>query len=138
VKLTPDTNVLLRIVTNDDVAQRRVAEAELAQAEMVALSVVVLCELVWTLLRVYKHDREDVTADVRRLINADNVVVDRGAAEAGLAMMDADGDFADGVIAYEGRTLGGECLITFDKRAAALLAAEGETVKLLSASPRSP
>lgn len=58
---------------------------------------------------------------------------DRGAAEAGLAMMDAGGDFADGVIAYDG-AVWGECLVTFDRRAASLLAARGETVRLPGAA----
>ncbi len=42
---------------------------------------------------------------------APNVVVNRPAAEAGLALLDAGGDFADGVIAYEGSWLGADTLI---------------------------
>jgi hypothetical protein len=36
-------------------------------------------------------------------------VVNRGAAEAGLAMLDDGRDFADGVIAHEGRALAALC-----------------------------
>jgi hypothetical protein len=36
------------------------------------------------------------------LMNAGNVVVNRPAAEPGLAVLEAGGDFADGAIAYEG------------------------------------
>src|SRR5262245_40305699 len=79
VKITPDTNIWLRIITNDDPAQRSVAEAELNQAEVVVIPTVVLCELVWTLLRLYKYPRADVAVDVRRIINASNVVVNRAA-----------------------------------------------------------
>ncbi len=32
--------------------------------------------------------------------------------------VDAGGDFADGVIAYEGRWLGGETFVSFDRKAA--------------------
>ena len=86
---------------------------------------------------VYQQTREDIAADVRRLINASNVVVNRGAAEAGLAMLDDGGDFADGVIAHEGRALGADCLVSFDKQAVNLLTARGEAVRLLTngASP---
>jgi predicted nucleic-acid-binding protein len=52
--------------------------------------------------------------------------------EAGLALLDAGGDFADGIIAYEGRWLGAEMFVSFDKRAAKLMKAQGETVRPLS------
>ena len=45
----------------------------------------------------------------------------RPAIEAGLAMLDAGGDFADGVIAYEGRWLGAETFVSFDKKAVEML-----------------
>ncbi len=48
-------------------------------------------------------------------------------------MLEAGGDFADGVIAYEGQRLGGETLLTFDRKAAALMIASGRAVTLLSA-----
>jgi predicted nucleic-acid-binding protein len=132
VKIAADTNVLLRIVVDDDAEQRKLAEVELANAETIAIPIVVLCELVWTLLRLYQQTREDIAADVRRLINASNVVVNRGAADAGLAMLDDGGDFAEGVIAHEGRALGADCLVSFDRQAAKLLTARGEAVRLLT------
>jgi predicted nucleic-acid-binding protein len=136
VKIAAETNVLLRIVVDDDAEQCKLAEAELANAETIVIPVVVLCELVWTLLRLYKQTREDIAADVRRLINASNVVVNRGAAEAGLAMLDDGGDFADGVIAHEGRALGGDCLVSFDRVAVNLLTARGQAVRLLTNEER--
>jgi predicted nucleic-acid-binding protein len=66
------------------------------------------------------------------LINAANVAVNRPAVEAGLAMLDAGGDFADGIIAYEGSWLGAEIFVSFDKTAAKLMEARGESVRLLS------
>jgi predicted nucleic-acid-binding protein len=45
--------------------------------------------------------------------------------------MDAGGDFADGVIAFEGRRLGGDVFLTFDRQAAKLIAAAGGAVELL-------
>jgi predicted nucleic-acid-binding protein len=52
--------------------------------------------------------------------------------EAGLALLDAGGDFADGVIAHEGRWLGADCFISFDKKAVKLMETQGASVRLLS------
>jgi predicted nucleic-acid-binding protein len=66
------------------------------------------------------------------LINAANVVVNRPAAEAGLALLNAGGDFADGVSAYEGSWLGADTFISFDKEVVKLMEAQGVSVRLLS------
>lgn len=50
---------------------------------------------------------------------------------SGLTILEAGGDFADGVIAYEGNWLGGETFVSFDKKAVALLAAQGLSAQLL-------
>ena len=60
------------------------------------------------------------------------LILDRAAVEAGLALLEAGGDFADGAIAFEGRRLGGEIFATFDKKAAALLKATGQSCLLLT------
>jgi len=59
------------------------------------------------------------------------VEVNRPAVEAGLLMLDTGGDFADGVIAYEGHWLGGETFVSFDKKAVAHLMAQGQSTRLL-------
>jgi len=51
-------------------------------------------------------------------------VVNRPAAEAGLSLLEAGGDFADGVIAYEGRWLGADTFVSFDKKAVKLTEAK--------------
>jgi predicted nucleic-acid-binding protein len=132
MKITADTNVLVRAITNDDVRQSRVAEAELANADVVALALPALCELVWVLSQGYKIPSAEIAEAIRRLMNSANVVANRPAVEAGLALLDAGGDFADGIIAYEGRWLGAEMFVSFDKKAAKLMKAQGETVRLLS------
>ncbi len=88
--------------------------------------------MVWILSQGYKIPTADVAETIRRLINAANVVVNRPAAEAGLALLDAGGDFADGVIAYEGRWLGAEAFVSFDKAATKLVSGQGEAVRLLT------
>jgi predicted nucleic-acid-binding protein len=49
-----------------------------------------------------------------------------------LAVLAVGGDFADGVIAYEGNWLGGETFVSFDKKAVTLLSELGENTQLLS------
>jgi predicted nucleic-acid-binding protein len=132
MKITADTNVLVRAITNDDVRQSRVAEAELANADAVALALPALCELVWVLSQGYKIPSAEIAEAIRRLMNSGNVVANRPAVEAGLALLDEGGDFADGIIAYEGRWLGAEMFVSFDKKAVKLMKAQGETVRLLS------
>ena len=68
---------------------------------------------------------------VGRLIGTAGVAVNRPAAETGLAMLEAGGDFADGVIAFEGNWLGGEAFVSFDRRAVELLEAKGLAARLL-------
>jgi predicted nucleic-acid-binding protein len=79
------------------------------------------------------HPRE-IAETIRQLMNADNVVADRPAVEAGLAHVDAGGDFADGAIAREGRWLGAEAFVWFDKKAVKLVKAQGEAAGPLSSS----
>lgn len=132
MKITADTDILVRAMTGDDARQSRIAQAELAGAEMVALALPALCELVWVLSRGYKIPAPDVAKAIRRLVDAANVAVNRPAVAAGLAVLEAGGDFADGVIAYEGNWLGAEAFVSFDRQAVELLEAHGHAARLLA------
>ncbi|HEY8289034.1 MAG TPA: type II toxin-antitoxin system VapC family toxin, partial [Acetobacteraceae bacterium] len=98
MKITADTNVLVRALTGDDARQSRIAQAVLADADVVAVTLPALCELVWVLSQGYKITSAEIAIAVRRLIDSVNVVTNQPAVEAGLALLDAGGDFADGVI----------------------------------------
>ena len=108
MKITADSNVLVRAITGDDEHQSKVAQQELATADVVALTLPALCELVWVLSKSYKIPTVAVAQAVRDLVGSGNVVVNRPAVEAGLAVFDSGGDFADGVIAFEGNWLGAD------------------------------
>ena len=129
MKIAADTNVLLRALIPGDDAQQRLAIETLQAAELVAISVHCLCEFAWVLERSYGMPRPEVATAIRRLMNTNNVVLNRPAVEAGLAMMDVGGDFADGVIAYEGAWLGGETFVSFDRQAVKLLTAQGQSAR---------
>ena len=65
------------------------------------------------------------------MLDISNLAVDRRAVTAGLDMLRAGGDFADGVIAYEGRQTGHEIFTSFDRKAVARLRAQGYQAELL-------
>ncbi|MGH7103702.1 MAG: type II toxin-antitoxin system VapC family toxin [Acetobacteraceae bacterium] len=132
MKITADTNVLVRAITDDHEVQSRLARHELASAELVALALPALCELVWVLTQGYKIPIAEIAQAIRRLINSRNVAADRSAVEAGLAVLDAGGDFADGVIAHEGAWLGASQFVSFDKKAVSLVKAKAGAARLLA------
>ena len=131
MKVTVDTNVLVRAVVRDDPAQASVAAKVLTDAELIAVALPCLCEFVWVLLRVYGFQPSDAATAIRALLATANVEMNRPAVEAGLSVLEVGGDFADGAIAYEGNWLGGETFVSFDKKAVALLTAQGQFARLL-------
>ena len=131
MKITADTNVLVRALTDDHIEQSKAARIALGKADMVALTIPTLCELVWV-LRSYRIPSSDIARTLRGLLDGANIAVNRPAAEAGLAVLETGGDFADGVIAYEGSWLGADTFISFDKKAVSLIEAQGRSARLLA------
>ena len=131
MRIAVDTNVLVRAAVRDDAEQTDSATKLMRRAEVVAIAVSSLCEFVWVLRSVYRFHSDEMAKAIRALLAAENVETNRLAVEAGLAMLDAGGDFADGAIAYEGRWLGGETFVSFDKKAVEMLKAQGVAAKLL-------
>jgi predicted nucleic-acid-binding protein len=131
MKITADTNVLVRAITEDDAEQSKAAQTALLKADIVALTIPTLCELVWV-LQGYKIRPSDIADTIRGLLSSANVVANQPAAEAGLALLDVGGDFADGAIAYEGNWLGADTFVTFDKKAVQLMQAQGKSARLLA------
>lgn len=131
MKITADTNVLVRALVRDDPQQAAVASAALQEAEAIAVPLVVLCELAWVLRRVYEFSSAEIAAAIRALATTDKVSTNASGVEAGLAVLEAGGDFADGVIAFEGAWLGASQFVSFDKKAVALLNEQGQSARLL-------
>lgn len=131
MKITVDTNVLARAVLDDDQGQAKAAIKILKDATLIAVPLPCLCELVWVLKRGAGLARADIIRAIEALANAQNIVMNHLAVEAGLAIFAAGGDFADGVIAHEGQWFGGETFVSFDKEAVKLLAEQGRSARLL-------
>ena len=125
VKITADTNVLLRAVVEDDAAQAAAARALLVQATVIAVPIAVFCEFAWVLRRRYGYGTHDTAAAIEALAGSEPVVTDAPAVDAGLAALRAGGDFADGAIASQGERLGGTVFASFDRDAVARLRSHG-------------
>ncbi|MDO5055702.1 MAG: type II toxin-antitoxin system VapC family toxin [Lautropia sp.] len=134
MKIAVDTNVLLRSVVRDDPRQASVADRALREASLIAISLPCLCEFAWVLRKVYRFERAKIALAIRALMGADKIVLNRPAVEAGLSLLEAGGDFSDGVLAYEGARLGGETFLSFDRQAVSLLQRQGMPVRILYAS----
>ncbi|MBI1209576.1 MAG: PIN domain-containing protein [Azospirillum sp.] len=117
MKIIADTNLLVRAAVRDDPAQTALAEHRLLVATLVAVPLPVLCEFVWVLARGYRRPAFEIARAIRLLIAGETVRTDRAAVNVGLRFLEAGGDFADGVIAFEGRRLGGEIFVSFDRAA---------------------
>lgn len=131
MKVIADTNLILRVLTRDDERQFVIAAKTLSDAEVVVYSIVALCEAAWVLRNSLKWERAEVAGAFRVLLDDPRVVTDRELVDAGLALLDAGGDFADAIIARDGRRRSDGAFTTFDKQATRLLEAQGVAVTLL-------
>lgn len=132
MNIIADTNVLLRALVGDHKEQSKLAVDTLTEATLVTVSPQALCELVWVLDRSYGVEKADIVQVVRSLLDTGNVVVDRGLVLHGLAFLEQGGDFADGVIDFSGRMMGGDAFVSFDRKAVRIVAEAGRAARLLS------
>ncbi|WP_428484126.1 type II toxin-antitoxin system VapC family toxin [Rhodopila sp.] len=136
MRITPDTNVLVRAAvpvrdaTSEDGKQSAHAREWLRNATLIAVTLPTLCEFVWVLHRAYKYPKTEIATAIRKLCMGTSVVCDRQALEAGLIVLQAGGDFADGVIAFAGRAIGGETFASFDQDAVRLLQRSGHDARI--------
>ena len=116
-----DTNLLVRLLIQDDPAQARAVERLFVRArrERTALFVadVVLCELVWVLARRAKQSRAGIADALEQLLDTESIVVavPRIVRAAVAAYRDGNGDFADYVIREQALAAGAAEVFTFDK-----------------------
>jgi predicted nucleic-acid-binding protein len=113
-----DTNILIRFLTEDDLQQAEIAarliEDKLSRDRPGYVSVVVLCELVWTLKRLYGFSESRVRAAVTLLIQLELLIFGEPAAVR--AALGQPLDFTDALIHELGRNAGCSETVTFDRR----------------------
>lgn len=116
-----DTNVLVRLLVQDDASQARAVERLFVRARRdrtpLFVADVVLCELVWVLARRAKQSRAEIAVAVAWLLDAESIVVsDAGIARRALAAYrDGTGDFADYLIREQALAAGAGEVVTFDR-----------------------
>ena len=121
-----DTNIVLRLIAAvDDFEQKKAAFQLFKKAEKFVIPVMVFCEYCWVLRK--EMSRQAIAESIRMILQYKNVVTDAVAVRAGLRMLDAGGDFADGVIQHTGaRLAGAPCTYaSFDRTAIKRFAARG-------------
>lgn len=121
-----DTNVLVRLVTDDDPAQAQLAQdaLELAARAGKALIVVniVMCELIWVLTRSYGYTKLQCIDVLDRLLGFAALSFESRqlARNATTAWRASSADFADAMVGLAAAELGAEFVLTFDKKACSL------------------
>lgn len=117
-----DTNVLVRYLTQDDVAQSRKADALIGEAaarrDRCVIGPVVLCELVWVLREAYETPRDEVVTTLERILATQQFeILERDRMrEAFEAYRTGRADFADYVIGVANTAAGCGETATFDRR----------------------
>jgi len=124
VVLGIDTNVLVRLLIEDDAEQTRRAQRLVLRAaergETVVVSLLVLIETEWVLRSRYELEREAVHRSLRSLLETRELEFEDEAAveEALFNYLEGPSGFGDCLIASHNRRLGCTATATFDAKAA--------------------
>lgn len=109
-----DTNLLVRIVVNDDPAQTAASIRVLQGDAPVYLLNSVLQELVWVLEGSYQVERHHLAAAIEAIIETPNILLESELTREVVDWYRAGMDIAD-AIHLAGAASGCETLVTFDK-----------------------
>lgn len=119
-----DTKIVIRYLVQDDPEQSAVAcrifEKELSAHNKGHICPIVLCEVVWVLLRSYKQKKEKILTIIRTLLLASNIEIQHSDS-AWRALKDYEkgsADFSDYLIAHLNKDCGATYTLTFDRAAA--------------------
>lgn len=120
--LAADTNVLVRLVVSDDLAQqkavRRRLDRVLADGEQVVLTTVALAELAWVLDAAYGYGREPIALAIRTLVDTPPFVSPEKSEvmEALQAYATGPAEFSDYLLVALAKNAGAHTVLTFDRR----------------------
>lgn len=116
-----DTNVLVRLLLEDNPDQtaraRRLVKQVEQSGEPILILAGVLLETVWILVSGYGYDRASIAFFYDELLTSPSYVVEHGEAMRRVVDQYArEGDFADLLFAEVSTELGAERLVSFDKK----------------------
>jgi predicted nucleic-acid-binding protein len=118
-----DTNILVRLITQDDPIQSAIVndffERHLSETMLGFVSVVVIVETVWVLQRRYKLSNRTTAQAIQRILDTQTIVVEREAEVfiAVGALRRGKGGFTDTLIGALGRRSGCSMTLSFDQKA---------------------
>jgi predicted nucleic-acid-binding protein len=121
-----DTNILVRFLTQDDPVQARRAERLLttrcSATQPGWISVIVLCEVFWVLVRGYRYPREQIISAIAQLLRTAELEIEDSdlVREALERFASVKCDFADALIGLRNQRRGASQTYTFDQNAATL------------------
>ena len=121
-----DTNVVVRLLVQDDLAQVRRARKAIRQHcsedDPGLINSIVLVEVIWVLGSVYRYSREEIVKAVEALLQIKEIeILHRTEVwEALRKFQDSKIGFADCYLAAINRESGCLSTLTFDKKAASL------------------
>ncbi len=111
--ISVDTNVLVRLLTNDDPAQARRA-ARIMEKEDIFIPKTVLLETEWVLRHAYKIERPNILTAFQTLLGLPNVSMETPQTVVLALSFYAEGlDFADAL--HLSSSKGADAFATFDK-----------------------
>lgn len=118
-----DTNILLRLVLQDDTAQSAAVARimdNLGSDGPAYINCISIMEFTWFLRRRLKIERTEVAAAVNDLLESQDLIIeDEHLVEEALwLMLDQSVEFADSFIALRNRAAGCQATKTFDQKAA--------------------
>ncbi|QJU59395.1 type II toxin-antitoxin system VapC family toxin [Sphingomonas sp. AP4-R1] len=107
-----DTNILIRLIVDDDPDQSRCAEKIVSEGVFVPLTV--LLETAWVLSSRYRMGRDPTAATLSRLLDVPGIIVtDEVGVRQAIALYRAGADIADVIHLVAAR--GSEAFVTFDR-----------------------
>lgn len=119
-----DTNLLVRLITNDDGHQAARVEAwlqtQVDARQVVYVDHIVLCELAWVLERSYGCARDGVSAALASVLEQPSLRIESPAlVRQALALFNqGPADFSDYLLALRAQAAGYAPVVTLDKKAA--------------------
>lgn len=118
-----DTNVLIRYIVRDDPRQAeaasRLIETRCTPENPGLINPIVLCEIVWVLIRGYGYDRKTAGRVIRRILSVREIQVSRAelAWKALRLFETGKADFSDYLIGLSNQREKADTTFTFDQRA---------------------
>lgn len=116
-----DTNAIVRVIIEDDLAQAKKVQSIIQTAEKNGQRILILTEVVietaWVLESVYDCSREEVAQVIENLLSAQTFYLpDAIEIRKTVRQFKKKGDFADLLIVHQAKKYQAEKLFSFDKK----------------------